>query len=152
MSTQQRFLSRQHFAFARALTQGLDEASSWKRYLQIEGDHTDLRTVRRTIGWIRDAFAAAARRAHRPGMARLIRIDPVRLRSAGNSSAAELPTLDNFAYLRGLESFTEAEQVAAFVQAFPEASRGLRLARLIDKQLAALSWLETLAAQDPAAI
>ena len=149
MSTQQRLLSRQHFAFARALTQGLDEAKSWERYLEIEGDHTDLRTVRRTIGWIREAFAAAARREHSPGMARLIRIDPMRLRSAGSSSTDELPTLDNFANLRGLENFTEAEQVAAFVQAFPEARRGLRRARLIDKQLAALSWLETLAAQDP---
>ena len=64
MSTQQRLLSRQHFAFARALTQGLDEARSWERYLQIEGDHSDLRTVRRTIGWIREAFAAAAPKAN----------------------------------------------------------------------------------------
>ena len=149
MSTQQRLLSRQHFAFARALTQGLDEARSWQRYLQVEGDHADLRTVRRTIGWIREAFAAVARREHRPGMARLVRIDPVRLRAAGGSGAVELPTLEDFACLRGLENFTEAEQVAAFVKAFPQARRGVRRASLIDKQLAALNWLETLAVQDP---
>ena len=38
-----------HFAFMRALAQGLDEKASWDRYLRLEGEHADLRQVRRTI-------------------------------------------------------------------------------------------------------
>jgi site-specific recombinase XerD len=148
-ATSQRLLAREHFAFARALTQGLDESTSWNQYLQVEGEHTDARIVRRTIGWIREAFAAVARRERRPGMARLVRIDPVRLRAVGARGAAALPTLEDFAYLRGLEDYSEGEQLSAFLDAFPQARRGLKQAKLIDKQLAAISWLETLAAQDP---
>lgn len=61
----QRKLHSGHFAFMRALTQGLDERASWNRYLSLEGKHTDLRQVRWTIAWIRDEFAAAARRERR---------------------------------------------------------------------------------------
>ena len=49
-----------HFAFMRALIQGADSKAAWERYLQIEGEHSDARLVRKTIHWIRDAFAAAA--------------------------------------------------------------------------------------------
>jgi len=59
---QSRKLHRGHFAFMRALAQGLDERASWDRYLRLEGEHTDLRTVRSTIAWIRDEFAAATGR------------------------------------------------------------------------------------------
>ena len=85
----------------RALAQGLDERASWDRYLRIEGEHTDLRTVRRTIAWIRDAFAAAARREQKPGTARLILLDPDRF-----ATAPSLPRLTEFAATRGLEDFT----------------------------------------------
>jgi hypothetical protein len=54
-----RKLHRGHFAFMRALAQGIDERTAWDRYLRLEGEHTDLRVVRRTIAWIRDEFAAA---------------------------------------------------------------------------------------------
>ena len=64
-----------HFAFMRALVQGLDTDKSWDRYLRIEGERTDIRTVRRTIAWLRDEFAAAALRHDRHGAARLVRID-----------------------------------------------------------------------------
>lgn len=44
-----RTLNRGHFAFMRALLQGLDERESWDRYLR-QGDETvDLRKVRSTI-------------------------------------------------------------------------------------------------------
>jgi len=48
-----RSLQRAHFAFMRALAQGLDERASWDRYLRTEGEHADIRTVRKTIAWIR---------------------------------------------------------------------------------------------------
>jgi hypothetical protein len=56
----------------RAVVQGVDTRASWQRYLQLEGEHEDLRNVTRTIRWIRDEFAAAARREARHGR-RLLR-------------------------------------------------------------------------------
>lgn len=147
----------------RALAQGLDERASWDRYLKLEGEHTDLRTVRRTVAWIRDAFAAAARREHKPGIARLILLDP------NQFGADELrPSLAEFAEARGMEEFSEADQLEAFEDAYPGAGgrgqggehaggtgRGKgaaslsRRARVVERQLDALRWLQNLVAQDP---
>jgi len=154
---QHRKLHRGHFAFMRALAQGLDERASWERYLRLEGEHTDLRTVRSTIAWIRDEFAAAARRENKPGTARLILLDPDRF-----ASAPKLPTLAEFATERGMEDFSEAEQIEAYEAAYPASGGGgqgsarsagsarpSRRARVIDHQLQALRWLEGLVIQDP---
>ncbi|MEP6721405.1 MAG: phage integrase family protein [Variovorax sp.] len=140
----------------RALTQGLDERASWDRYLRLEGEHTDRRTVRKTIAWIRDEFAAAAIREHRPGTARLILLDPDRF-----ESKVVLPSLAEFAEAQGMEDFSEAEQVeaceAAYLATNPQgaggqgggAGRPSRRARVIERQLEALRWLQGLIAQDP---
>lgn len=158
----------------RALAQGLDERASWDRYLQVEGDHADLRTVRRTIEWIRDAFAAAARREARPGTARLMLLDPRRLPHAASPSSEStrralpagrtLPTLAEFAAERGMEDFSEEEQLEAYAAAYPAdlrsgarapsearaaGQRASRRARLIARQLEALRWLEDLVAREP---
>ena len=147
-----RQLHRGHFAFMRALTQGLDARQSWERYLRVGSEQADTRQVRQIIGWIRDAFAAAARREQRPGTARLILLDPDRFFSAPN-----LPTLEEFAAAEGLEDFSEAEQVEAYEAAHPDgggAGQGggagaSRRTRVIARQLEALRWLETLVARDP---
>jgi integrase len=165
-----RSLQRGHFAFMRALAQGLDERASWDRYLRMEGEHADLRTVRKTIAWIRDEFAAAARRENRPGTARLILLDPDRF-----SSAPALPSLAEFAVAQGMEDFSEAEQLEAYEAAYPGAgpmagrdqggrgqggarqsrggqgggARASRRARLIEHQLEALRWLQDLVVRDP---
>jgi integrase len=148
---QDRKLHRGHFAFMRALAQGLDERASWDRYLRLEGEHTDLRAVRRTIAWIRDEFAAAAKREHKPGTARLILLDPDRF-----ASAPVLPNLAEFAAAQGMEGFSEAEQIEAYEAAYPASGGGgqgggrpSRRARVIDHQLQALRWLEGLVVQDP---
>lgn len=152
-----RKLHRGHFAFMRALAQGLDERASWDRYLRLEGEHADLRTVRRTIAWIRDAFAAAARREHKPGTARLILLDP----TGYSDKTPSLPSLEEFAQAHGLEDFSEAEQIEAYEAAHPGGGRQgqggrsgnggapSRRARVIERQLEALRWLEGLVAQDP---
>jgi len=148
-----RKLDPRHFAFMRALAQGLDERASWDRYLRIEGEHTDIRTVRRTVTWIRDEFAAAARREQKPGTARLILLDPERI-----GADATLPSLEDFAAQRGLEDFSEAEQVEAFELEYPSAKalrrrrrpRESRRARVIARQLEAIQWLQDLVAQQPA--
>lgn len=142
-----RKLSRDHFAFVRALCQGLDARTSWDRYMAVEGEHTDLRTVRRTVRWIAGEFAAAARRHERPGTARLIQIDPSKLKDE-----TPAPPLDVFAEEAGLEDFSIEEQLAAYAEKYGQtSSRRSARARIIAKQLDALQWLETLVAQAPKA-
>ena len=144
-TTRPRKLSRQHFAFARALAQGLDPSANWDRYLRLEGESTDLRKVRSTIAWLRSEFAAAARRQAKPGTARLILIDVDRL-----GTDRPLPTLAEFAAQRGMEDFSEADQAEAYAEAFGPATRNTaRRAALIERQLQALRWLEDLVAEDP---
>lgn len=147
-----------HFAFMRALIQGLETRASWDRYLRAEGEGSDRRQVRQTIDWIRQAFAAAARREQRPGTARLILLDPTRFDARVR---VERPSLEDFARARGLEDFSEAEQVEAYEEAYPptpSASRGRgeraqlsRRARVIARQLEALRWLEACAVRAPLA-
>lgn len=140
----------------RALVQGLDQRASWDRYLRDEGEGGDRRQVRQTVEWIRQAFAAAARREQRPGTARLILLDPTRF-----DAGVQRPSLEDFARARGLEDFSEAEQVEAYEEAYPPTpavSRGRgeraqlsRRARVIARQLEALRWLEACAVRSPAA-
>src|SRR5664280_2939384 len=99
-----------HFAFMRAVVQGIDVRASWDRYLRTEGEHDDLRKVRSTIARMRSEFAAAARRHARPGTARLVLIDAGQI-----EEATGLPSLAAFAKERGMEDFSEREQQAAFV-------------------------------------
>ena len=130
----------------RGLVQGLPLREMWERYLQVEGNSSDLRIVRSTIAWIRDAFAAAARREARFGMARLVLIDVSQL----PADKQALPSLGEFAESRGLEDFSEAEQIEAFVAEFGGArQRQSRRVRLVERQLEALCWLEGLVAQPP---
>ena len=138
-----------HFAFMRAVVQGVDVGASWDRYLRIEGEHTDARVVRSTIAWIRDEFAAAAQRHARFGISRLVRLDASRI---GTAADMDVPTLEAFAAERGLEDFSQAEQVLAFEAEFGDAAkRARRRQRLVARQLEALAWLETLVAQPPSA-
>jgi hypothetical protein len=75
VATSPRKFTSGHFAFMRAVVQGIDLRASWDRYLRTEGEHEDLRKVRSTIARMRTEFAAAARRHARPGTARLVLID-----------------------------------------------------------------------------
>jgi len=163
-----------HFAFMRAVVQGMDERASWERYLRLADEPTDLRTIRRTVAWIRDAFAAAAHREQRPGTARLILINPETVSTAlpasaesGGADGAHAPTLEEFALSRGLEDFSEEEQIEAYKEAYPPRTASAsasasatavsarraqsRRARLIARQLEALRWLEQRVAQAPRA-
>jgi hypothetical protein len=137
----------------RALLQGLNEKESWNRYLREDGEPADSRTIRQTVAWIRDAFAAAARREDRPGTARLVRLDPEKFRTAD-----PLPTLEAFAAMHGMEDFSEAEQAEAYASAYPAASQGTgsrgqsrpaHRSRVVERQLEALRWLENHVAPEP---
>lgn len=130
----------------RAVVQGIDAKESWDRYLRIEGEYSDIRNVRKTIAWIRDEFAAAARRTNRFGTARLVLIDTA---SIGDVES-EIPSLEAFAAKVGMEDFSQAEQMEAYKEEYGSATqRQSRRARIVAKQLAALAVLEKLAAQWP---
>lgn len=145
---QQRRLHIGHFAFIRAVVQGLDTRASWHRYLRMEGEHEDLRNVKRTIDWIRDEFAAAAKRHNRYGTARLVLIDAARLAE----QRVVQPSLEDFAAEAGLEDFSQAEQIAAYEERYgSNTQQQSRRTRLINKQLEALHWLEKLVVQPPLA-
>lgn len=144
--TRRRKLHLGHFSFMRAVVQGLDTRAAWDRYLRIEGEHDDIRNMRRTVDWIRDEFAAAAKRHNRFGTARLVRIDATRI--AERSQA--LPSLEEFAASRDLLDFSEAEQLEYYEAEYgARTQRQSRRARLTARQLDALAWLERLTAQPP---
>lgn len=148
MPVRQRKLHLGHFAFMRALIQGVDTCASWDRYLRIEGEHSDTATVRKTIAWLRDEFASAARRWQRHGAARLVLVDI----AAAAKDAAAVPSLADFIAERGLDDFSEAEQLDAYhAEHGSAAGRGSRRARLIGRQLETLRWLEGLIAEPPRA-
>jgi hypothetical protein len=136
-----------HFAFMRSVVQGLDVRHSWERYFRVEGDDS-ARHVKATIQWIRDEFAAAAKRQARPGTARLVLLDASRL----GEPAAELPSLEAFGEQKGLADFSQADQIEAYEKEYGTASRrASRRARLISHQLEALRWLEGVVAEPPRA-
>jgi site-specific recombinase XerD len=147
-AARQRKLHVGHFAFMRSVVQGLDPRESWERYFRVEGEASDQRTVRATIAWIRDEFAAAAKRQDRYGTARLVRLDATRIADP----SLDLPSLEAFAEARGLEDERQADQVAAYEAEYGRATQRLRRrASLIARQLEALRWLEGLVAQSPKA-
>ena len=114
VATRQRKLHVGHFAFMRSVVQGLDPRQSWGRYLRVEGQATDQRTVRAAIAWIRNEFAAAAKREDRFGTARLVPINATRIADP----SLEPPSLEAFAEVHGLENERQAEQIAAYEAAF----------------------------------
>src|SRR6478609_10208804 len=80
VATAPRKFTSGHFAFMRAVVQGIDLRASWDRYLRTQGEHDDLRKVRSTIARMRTEFTAAARRHARPGTARLILVEAEEIR------------------------------------------------------------------------
>ena len=136
-----RKLHKAHFAFMRALTQGIDLKKAWDRYLQLEGESVDVRRVRSTIAWIRNEFAAAAKRERRPGTARLVLWD---ISTVPDEATA--PSLEEFAATNGLEDFSIAEQEEAYAEAFggPTAKRSPSRMRKYSRSKRAFSFCEDL--------
>ena len=90
LPARQRRLGPAHFAFMRALAQGISLAQGWQRYMMIEGDSSDPRLVASTLKWIRTEFGRAAAKEQRFGTARLLRLDAARSRAvhAGHDALA----------------------------------------------------------------
>ncbi|WP_057395295.1 phage integrase family protein, partial [Ralstonia solanacearum] len=150
-----RHLHLGHFAFLRAVIQGLDARPMWTRYLAIDGeieaqaeltqqDFAEHPKVRRMTAWLRAEFAAAVRRAGHYGKARLIRIDLSGLSRRGPA----LPSLEDFAADYGLDDFSVEEQLEAYRERYgDEVQRSERRAKLMERQLRLLADLEPVLAQ-----
>ena len=166
-SVMRRHLHRGHFGFLRAIIQGLHARPMWERYLLDEGeieaeaelasaardagdDEAPLEDraarlfaghpkVRRVTAWLRGELAAAAGRADRYGMARLVRVD---FRQIGRPGEG-LPSLEDFAAEAGLDGFSQTEQLEAYRARFGRAlDRDAKRAALMRRQLEAVDWLE----------
>jgi len=168
-----RQLHRGHFAFFRAIVQGLCARSMWERYLQEEGRiETDIyksataagtgRTkdtciagdqphafalhpvVQRTTAWLRHEICRAARQSQRSGMIRLLRSDFSAIAPRGDG----LLPLEEFVAQQGLDGFSEAEQLAAYRERYGVAAdREAKRQTLVNRQLKAIAWLEIRYAQ-----
>ena len=145
-----RKLGRHHLAFYRAWLQGVDLKAAAERFLETG---YDLRLARRTLAWIRTSLAMAARRQGRHGDVRLLRLPLHFLAEVGEASKSlTFPTLAEFRAQRDPGGvYTERELTEIYLEAYPQAGneRAQRLARLIDRQLAALVWVEDLLVTDP---
>ncbi|CAG9183404.1 phage integrase family protein [Cupriavidus pampae] len=139
-----RRLHRGHFAFLRAVVEGLAPQAVWERYLPEAGDYADTPRVHRVTGWIRTELAAAAARGGDFAQARLLRLD------LAPRVVVPLPTLAAFADTQGLTDCGEAEQLAAYEAAFGMAlACQRRRTALLHRQLAAIHTLEARIAMPP---
>ena len=133
--------AREHFRFLSGVVQGLDGRALWDRYLFAHGT-ADLRRIRSVTALLFDEVGALARRAGRPEIALLLR-----RRSAPAATGAPTLTLDEFSSSLPANMHSEAELLALWkeVHGEPRSHRPTqRRQRLIEHQLDALRWLESL--------
>lgn len=96
-----------HFAFMRAVVQGLDASASWSLYLG-RGAVADAHVVRSKIALVRNEFSAAAKREMMPGTTRLVLID------AGHLAYGRArPALGEFALAPGMKTYRPVELAAS---------------------------------------
>jgi len=139
-------LTREHFRFLSGVVQGLDVRTLWDRYLYAGGS-ADLRRIRSVTALLQDELGGLARRAGRPEIAALLR-----RRSDAGVPADSAPTLEEFSATLPTDMHSQAELLALWKEAHPEGRMGrpvIRQQRLIDRQLQALQWLESLAVVVP---
>lgn len=139
-------VGRHHLAFYRGWLQGLDLRDLADRYLETG---LDLRCAKSTLTWLRDTLSQAALRHGRRGEARLLRLH---LAAEPIQKAHSIPSLEDFRAEHDPDGFyDEDELIQLYLDTFPEArdKRGRQRQRLIERQLAALVWIEDLLVTDP---
>lgn len=139
-------LTRDHFRFLSGSVQGLDARALWDRYLFALGS-ADLRRIRSVTAALHDQLGALARHAGRPEIATLLR-----RRSASGAATGPARTLDEFSATLAADMHSQAELLALWNEAHGEPHRqrsAQRRHRLVERQLAALRWLESLAVTSP---
>ena len=139
-------LTREHFRFVSGVLQGLDARALWERYLFAHGA-ADLRRIRSASALLLDELGTLARRSGRPEIAALLR-----RRSAPAVAVLPALTLDEFSATLPADMHSEAELLSLWNEAHGEARSHRptqRRQRLIERQLDALRWLESLAVVAP---
>jgi integrase len=146
-------LSPAHFAYLRAVTEGIARDDAARRYLGLDHGHQLRRLHDQAIAYLR----AVARRAG-DSRWRLVGVDVGAVTRSANPGAATRPTMAEWVAAQGYEDWSEAEQLAMYAEAFPpslsgpEATlqrRSQRAARLRRRQLDLLADLEASAAVAP---
>ncbi len=127
-----RRLGPHHFAYLRAIAEGLDANASAQRFLGVFHGHERRSAHNQLI----DAVRAIARRAGE----RAWRLIGMTIRAA--SPGAQRPTLQDFIDARGLDGWSEDEQVEMLEAAFPVDRRSVRRDRLRQRQIDLLRRLE----------
>jgi hypothetical protein len=114
-----RHIGLHHFAYLRAVAEGLDIAESAARYLGTGHGHEARSAHQQTV----DAVRAIARRRNEPW-----RLVGLSIRITG----MEQPTLEAFAEGR-LEGFSDAEVLKLYREAFPTDRKAARSHRLRER-------------------
>ncbi|MGZ8256608.1 MAG: tyrosine-type recombinase/integrase [Gallionella sp.] len=141
-----RKIGRHHIAFFRANLLGQDLAAMSDLYLETG---MDLRCAKTTLLWVQDTLRQASLRHGKRGNARLLKM---RIAVGGEAECASTPSLDDYRNEVDPDNFfTEKELLEAYVEAYPETIdfKQRKRQRLIDKQLAALKWIEPLISTEP---
>ncbi|KXS32565.1 MAG: putative Phage integrase family protein, partial [Candidatus Gallionella acididurans] len=141
-----RKIGRHHVAFYRANLLGVDLGKMADRYLETG---MDLRRAKTTLKWVQDTLLQVSLRHGKRRNAHLLKL---RLAKPGETENTEQPPLNAFRENYDPDNFfSEKELVQAYIEAYPEAANTKRQKRqrLIDRQLAALKWIEPLIATEP---
>ena len=133
-----RRLGPHHFAYLRAVAEGLNLGECARRYLGIEHGHEAKTAHHEAV----DAVRAVARRRGESAW----RLIGLTIRAP---SGAPRPSLEAFSQQHGLDGFGESEVVKLYAEAFPADRQAARGQRLRGRQLELLRRLESLAAETP---
>ena len=146
---EQNDLLPRHFAFLRALTEGVEPQSAWERYLVDDGPTPAGKRMEKAVASLRWLVSMLARRLGRADIAQALVFRRVSSHEASNSGA----DFDKFVVDSGLEDFSLDEQLWSFQERFGSATCpspvDARRARHVRRQLAGLRWLEAQSAPSP---
>jgi site-specific recombinase XerC len=129
-----RQLHRGHFAFLRAVLQGVDPVTSWRDHMLLESSRPADRKSREVAAWVRLECIVAARRNGQHHVARLLRLE-LAVPDVADEAADTAASIGRAARATSLEAPSRV----------PEASRmttALKRARLVQRQLNVLVGLE----------
>lgn len=131
-----------HFAFLRAIANGLDRIESAKRFLGVEHGHEAVTASRNAINAVR----AIGKRNNQKSVWRLIG-----LTIKPKVATGTFPTLDEYVSERDLSDWSEAEVLDMYKEAYPDKTEATNKHResLRLKQLELLRDLESVSAQTP---
>lgn len=131
-------LGRHHFAYLRAIAEGIDLQDCARRYLGVDHGHAAITAHKQT----RDAVRLVARRQVDSAW-RLIGVHiPIR-------EAANQPSLDDFMAEKDLDGWSAAEVTELYNEAYPQDKKAARRYRLQERQIKLLYSLEGLGAEQP---